>query len=127
MLRPLSISRRWPKLPTAHTELVQAVLEAVSLVYKRSACVQKINTMAALAGDRYVASALPGTADILGTIRGMPVAIECKTPTDRQRKQQKLFEAAWRRAGGTYILARSMDQALVEIGRALVDRLGIGP
>jgi hypothetical protein len=99
----------------AHSKLVREVLVAISDTYERAACVQKINTMAAKAGDRYIASAAPGTADILGAICCVPVAIECKTGKGVQGSAQKLFQTAWTRAGGCYIVGRSAEGVLADI------------
>jgi hypothetical protein len=108
-------------MATQHTQLVRAVLEAIYKKFERDACIQKINTAGVQAGDRYFASALPGTADIVGVIRGMGFAIECKTPNDSQRKAQKLFEAAWTRAGGCYIVGRTPEQVVADIDKAHQD------
>ena len=68
---------------------------------------------------------LPGSPDIIGAVAytitpadvgrtvGLALGIEVKTPTGRQRDDQKRFQAAWeRRAAGIYILARSVDDVL---------------
>ena len=57
---------------------------------------------------------LVGSADIIGVLGpdGRAIAVEVKTATGRQSEQQRKFEAAFRRCGGLYILARSVDDAL---------------
>ena len=53
------------------------------------------------------------TAADVGRTVGLALGIEVKTPTGRQRDDQKRFQAAWeRRAAGIYILARSIDDVL---------------
>jgi len=47
------------------------------------------------------------TAEMIGQTLGIFTAIECKTRTGKQRKEQKLFQRMIERAGGIYILARS--------------------
>ena len=42
-------------------------------------------------------------------------AVFGKTPTGRQSEMQRKFEAAWRRAGGQYVLARSVSDALAAL------------
>ena len=63
---------------------------------------------------------LEGAGDITGTIGGRAVQIEMKTATGRQRQAQQVFEAAWKRCGGIYVLARSKDETI----RILRETLG---
>ena len=58
---------------------------------------------------------LIGSADIIGVSRGRAVAIEVKTPTGRQSDQQRKFQNAWATAGGVYVLARCVDDALAAL------------
>lgn len=69
-----------------------------------------------LDGKRHVKANVPGCGDILGAYRGKPVAIETKAAVGEQRKTQKRFQAAWEKAGGVYILARSAADALTVLG-----------
>ncbi|MCQ8279884.1 VRR-NUC domain-containing protein [Acetobacteraceae bacterium KSS8] len=55
---------------------------------------------------------VPGQPDILGAYRGQAYGIEVKSPTGRQRKEQAIWQRNFERAGGRYILARSVDDAL---------------
>ncbi|HEV2080053.1 MAG TPA: hypothetical protein VGR19_09205 [Allosphingosinicella sp.] len=68
--------------------------------------------MVILLEARPVSFGLPGSGDIMGLQRGRAFAIETKTSSGRQSEQQRKFEAAFRRAGGLYGLARDVDQAL---------------
>lgn len=62
------------------------------------------------------------TPDMVGRTVGLAVGIEVKTETGRQREAQKLFELAWTKRGGLYVLARSAGDAV-----AAIDRLsGVG-
>lgn len=61
------------------------------------------------ATGRLVRYGLPGSSDILGCIKGRFIGIEVKVGRDRQRTNQADFAAAVERAGGIYILARSID------------------
>lgn len=54
----------------------------------------------------------PGIADIMGSLCGRSVAVEVKTATGAQRDAQRAFQAAWERAGGVYVLARSPEAAV---------------
>ena len=77
------------------------------------------NTGAGLLRGRWIEFGLTGSPDILGCYRGRAIGIECKSSTGQQRKHQIDFQAAWERAGGLYILARSIDD--VTRGLAVVD------
>lgn len=58
----------------------------------------------------------PGSADILGCFLGRGVAIECKTAQGRLSPVQKLWRAAFEAAGGLYIVARCVADALTGLG-----------
>lgn len=68
--------------------------------------------MIVLMDARPIAFGLPGSADILGVLRGRAFGIEAKTQAGRQSEQQRKFEAAFRRAGGIYGIARSPAEAV---------------
>jgi hypothetical protein len=53
----------------------------------------------------------PGGSDLIGVFRGRFLAVEIKTPTGRQRDDQKLFQQLVERKGGTYVILRSVDEA----------------
>ena len=53
-----------------------------------------------------------GQADIIGCYWGLYFEIEVKTASGRQRPEQKDRQSAIEAAGGCYILARSVDDAL---------------
>jgi hypothetical protein len=61
------------------------------------------------ATGRLVRYGLVGSPDILACIKGRFVGIECKVGRDWQKPAQKAFAAALTRAGGIYLLARSVD------------------
>lgn len=50
-----------------------------------------------------------GHSDLLACVAGRYVAIEAKSATGRQRPEQAAFQAAVERAGGVYVLARSLS------------------
>ncbi len=58
---------------------------------------------------RFVRFGVPGGPDIVAVIRGQYVGIECKAGKGRQNDNQKLFQAELERAGGRYILVRTLD------------------
>ena len=59
--------------------------------------------------DRFLRYGLKGSADILACIDGRFIAVEAKCGPDKQRPEQIRFQAAIEKAGGVYILARSVD------------------
>ena len=71
--------------------------------------------MRILVDARPISFGLPGAGDALGSTKGRPLQIETKTLTGRQREVQASFERAWRKAGGIYILARSVDEFLTKL------------
>lgn len=59
--------------------------------------------------ERHVRVGLPGVSDILACHRGRFIAVEVKVNRDRQRPEQRRFQAAIEENGGLYILARFTD------------------
>ncbi len=53
----------------------------------------------------------PGGADLIGCYRGRFVAVEIKTPTGRQSEDQRRFQRCVERAGGIYVVLRSVEEA----------------
>lgn len=91
-----------------HSDLVNAILLAVSplgIAWNNPTGALKVE-------DRFIRYGCPGSPDILGCIRGRFVGIEAKVGADRQSAKQANFASAVRAAGGIYILARSVDDAL---------------
>lgn len=68
--------------------------------------------MIILTDARPISFGLKGSADIIGVSSGRALAIEVKDATGRQSEWQVKFAAAWKRAGGTYGLARSAAEAV---------------
>ena len=67
--------------------------------------------MVVLAQARPIRFGLEGSADIVGAYGCRPVAVEVKKDGGRQAQVQRYFERAWVKAGGIYVLARSVDEA----------------
>ncbi len=63
-------------------------------------------------GQRTIRANLPGIADIQGCRRGRAFMIEVKTNTGRLRASQENFRKRWELAGGLYVVARSVGDAL---------------
>lgn len=64
---------------------------------------------------RVVRFGLVGSPDIIGCVRGRFVGIEVKAVSRRQSDQQRNFQAAFEKSGGTYVLAHSAEDALSAI------------
>jgi hypothetical protein len=60
----------------------------------------------------------PGGADLIGILDGRPLAMEVKTPTGRQSKEQRMFQQLWETRGGVYLMPRSVDEAVAMISAA---------
>lgn len=87
-------------------------IQALILIYVTSlpdTFAFRMNTGKARMGGRFVTFGIPGQPDIFAIIRGRFVGIEVKTATGRQSKDQKNWQRNCERAGGLYILARSVD------------------
>jgi len=76
--------------------------------------------MVILREARPVKFGLEGSADIIGAAQRRAVAVETKTAIGQQRKAQIIFERAWVKAGGIYVLARTADEAVDKVTNALL-------
>jgi hypothetical protein len=76
--------------------------------------------MVILRNARPVRFGLEGSGDIIGATHRRPLAVETKTDSGAQRDVQIMFERAWVKAGGIYILARSAEEACEKIEQALL-------
>ena len=81
--------------------------------------VNKTGTAWTKDGARPVAYGLKGSSDILGCLEGLMICLEVKTEDGRQEDSQVKFEAAIRRAGGIYVLARSEQEAIGAVRAAV--------
>ncbi len=79
----------------------------------------RANTGGARAGQGFIKFGIAGQSDIVGLAAGRFVGIELKTETGRQSAEQRAFQARVEAAGGLYILARSLDDALNPIRELL--------
>jgi len=62
----------------------------------------------------------PGQADLWAFVNGLHIEIEVKSPTGRQSKDQKNWQATVEKHGCVYILARSVQ----DVWDALEERYG---
>lgn len=77
-------------------------------------------------GDRHVMFGVKGQADLSGILapNGRRLEIECKSPDDEQSEDQKHFEAMISRFGGLYILAFSLRDCDIALGKLNLHRIG---
>lgn len=64
---------------------------------------------------RFFRYGTPGTPDIVCIIKGQYIGIEVKGKYGQQSQNQVCFQQELERAGGHYILARSLDDAIARI------------
>ena len=87
-------------------------IQALILIYVTSlpgAFGFRMNTGAVRDGDRFIRYGLKGQPDIFLILKGRFIGIEVKTRTGRQSEAQMQWQRNCERAGGLYILARSVD------------------
>jgi hypothetical protein len=68
-----------------------------------------------ISSGRLVSYGTVGQADILCVCRGRLLAIEVKTATGRQSLAQLAWRRALEAAGGVYVVARSVDDAVAAL------------
>lgn len=101
--------------PVLETPVMRDILVAVSALPAALFYRNNVGLARTLDG-RYIRFGVPGSADILGCYRGRAVAIETKRPRGgRFEAHQQDFAAAWRRAGGVYVLAYSVSEAMAAL------------
>ncbi|QHJ84041.1 MAG: hypothetical protein [Caudoviricetes sp.] len=69
----------------------------------------RMNTGVSNNDGRFTRYGIPGQPDIFMIYRGRFIGVEVKTKTGRQSEKQKQWQRNCERAGGIYILARSVD------------------
>lgn len=58
----------------------------------------------------------PGQADILASWKGRALAVECKATDGKQDKDQIAWQARWEKAGGVYLLVKSLSDLIEGMG-----------
>lgn len=100
-------------------QLTSNLLVEINRRYQPRCLIFRLNVIAGKIDKRFVRSAPPGVADIIGAIRNRAIAIEIKAGQDRMRKNQIDFRDSWIRAGGIHVVARSVEQAMADLEMAL--------
>ena len=102
-----------------------AVIAALSAAFHPEGIFWKNDTGTgkSMDGQRVIKFGCVGSPDILGALDGRAVGVEVKTRRGRQRESQLRFQAAFERAGGLYVVARSTAEALAAIKAARADKV----
>ncbi len=100
---------------------MRAIRQAVNLDGRARLVRNNTGVGRALSGEAKIRFGLGnGGADLVGMLRGgRAFAIEVKTPVGRLRPDQKAWSAAFQAWGGFYAVARSVDEAIAAVDRAL--------
>lgn len=110
------------RIASTANELTKAIILAVQDAYPDRIRLWRNNGGAARgATGRVVRFGVRGQADITGIVgpNGNRLEIEVKTEGDKQSAAQQRFQAMIEMRGGVYILARSVDQCLLELERSI--------
>jgi hypothetical protein len=68
---------------------------------------------------RWARGGVAGQSDVRLVVLGRAYGVEVKTRTGRQSKKQREYQRRLERAGGVYVLARNLEQALAPVCQAL--------
>lgn len=102
------------------SEIQSRILVALCAHFAGRSLFMRINSGKIRTEDgRWVQLAPPGTADILGTVDGRSVAVECKAARGAQRDTQKQWQQAFERAGGVYLISRDPGTVCQALDAAL--------
>jgi len=81
--------------------------------------VWRANRGAVKRGASFIRFGARGQADILGLVRGRFLAVEVKGDQGMQQLEQYEFQGHVEAAGGTYIVARELNDVLIPVRRML--------
>ncbi|MCG6111537.1 MAG: VRR-NUC domain-containing protein [Paracoccus sp.] len=102
------------------TDIHNAVLVALSQRFHPHGVFWRQNAgKVKTATGAFVSLGPPGISDIVGLLDGRAVFIEVKTDSGQQRTAQAAFQKAIEKAGGLYIIARSPEEAIDQLDKAL--------
>lgn len=78
----------------------------------RGAMVVRVQAGSHMVGKHFVRGAEAGTADMIGSYRGVAIALEVKTPKGKQQPSQIQWEREWTDTDGRYFVVRSAQDTL---------------
>lgn len=98
----------------AETRIVSLILARLYLLEKEGHPCHfwRANTGVASTADRFIKFGERGQSDIIGVAAGRFVGIEVKSETGRVSDDQRAWGDKIERAGGKYIIARRLEDAL---------------
>jgi hypothetical protein len=108
----------------SETDLLKSILAELCKKYPLGLWHRR-NVAAMKTQHGFIRFGLPGMADISGILpvliagcsRGLAIEIEVKTAKGIQSPEQKNWQRAVERAGGVYILTRSVEDCLAQVDR----------
>lgn len=93
-------------------EVLQTLQGSAKVAWAR-----RMNSGAAMVGDRFIRFGFKGCPDILGQLRdGRLLAVECKSKRGRLEPEQEQFLSLVQQAGGVAIVARNCNDVLKGLG-----------
>lgn len=102
------------------SEIQSRILVALCQHFNGWAIFMRINSGKVQTIDgRWVQLAPPGTADIVGTVQGRSVAVECEAARGAQRETQRKWQETFERAGGVYIISRDPETVCSSLTAAI--------
>lgn len=104
-----------------HAALIDAILVEIT-AWPEVMAWKHATGVGVTAGRRIVRFGLKGSGDIIGSCAGRAFAIDGKTGKAVQKPHQIAFERKWTKAGGLYVLARSVDDVAAAL-RPLIRRV----
>jgi hypothetical protein len=114
-------------IPSHAPDISEAALQRLILgrlaVLERKTCgacfFWRQNVVAAKAGKRFIRAGVPGQPDIGGIVDGRAWGIEVKRRRGRVSAKQEEYRVYFERAGGRFVVARTLAEALVPVCQAL--------
>ena len=100
-------------------DILPLVLVAVTALPDTMAWRSNSGLLRAPKSERRVRANVPGCGDAIGVRKRLAFAIETKRLTGTQRKTQENFQRRWEAAGGLYIIARSPEEAVMQLTAAI--------
>jgi len=100
-------------LPIAERDVLRMCLEyltAKRIFHYRN------NTGAVKTEKSFVRFGTPGSPDIVAVVDGNYIGIECKGSDGKQSELQKIFQSNLERAGGIYVLVRTLEDLIAVVG-----------
>ena len=94
----------------SEVSLMRACMVAISAI--PGTLVKRQNVGVAKTPTGVIRFGTPGEGDIAVVFQGRAIELEVKTETGRQSKQQQAYQVAFEKAGGKYVVVRSVGEAV---------------